>query len=52
LEKEIYKFLRKAVRHIDKNKPFRGSNFKEGRFSYVNDAKVTSRDFREQKNVL
>ena len=35
-ERDIYEFLRKALRRIDQDKPFRGTNFTESDFTYLN----------------
>ena len=38
--KKIYEFLKKAMRQISKERPFRGpNNFKEGDFEYIDESK-------------
>ena len=35
--KEVYTFLKKSLKRVEKNKPFRGpTKFKEGKFEYTN----------------
>lgn len=39
--KEIYRFLRKALRNVSPEKPYRGTNINEGKFTYINNVDGT-----------
>jgi len=51
--KEIYKFLRKALREVKGDKPFRGpENFEKGQFKYTNRVKGDIKEFKGTERIL
>ena len=51
-EKQVYEFLRKALRQVTEDRPFRGNNFREGDFEYINESKGTIKSFNGVERVL
>lgn len=51
-EKEVYNFLKQALRKVKENKPFRGPNsFKENSFKYINKSKGSIESFFGEEKI-
>lgn len=51
--KEIYQFLKEALRSVPKDKPFRGpKRFKKGNFEYFNKIKGSLERFEGQEKII
>lgn len=52
-EKQIYQFLREALKKITKNSPFRGpNNFKQGNLEYINRVEGTLKNFKGEEKIF
>jgi len=51
--KQIYMFLRKSMRQVSSERPFRGPNsFKEADFEYIDENEGSLEDFRGMERIL